>query len=85
MQSQKHALLEAAYMFYYATDVAFQVNAESLGLLRRRLLDLIGDALILADQVRYVSFVFPSSISITRYRPSSTSSTLSLSWITHYS
>jgi glycylpeptide N-tetradecanoyltransferase len=53
MQSQKHELLEAAYMYYYATDVAFQDNAESLGLLRRRLLDLIGDALIVADQVRY--------------------------------
>ena len=55
MQSQKHELLEAAYMYYYATDVAFQDNAESLGLLRRRLLDLIGDALIVADQVRYFS------------------------------
>jgi len=56
MQSQKHALLEAGYLFYYATDVAFQDNAESLGLLRRRLLDLIGDALILADQAKFDVF-----------------------------
>lgn len=52
MQSTKHKLLDAAYLFYYATDVAFEENAESLGLLKRRLMDLIGDALIIADQVR---------------------------------
>lgn len=52
MQSTKHKLLDAAYLFYYATDVAFENSAESLGLLKHRLLDLIGDALIIADQVR---------------------------------
>jgi glycylpeptide N-tetradecanoyltransferase len=52
MHSEKHKLLEAAYLFYYATDAAFAAEAESSGLLRRRLLDLIGDALIIANEVR---------------------------------
>lgn len=56
MRDPKHNLLEAAYMFYYATDVAFEESAEAHGLLRRRLLDLIGDALILAEQAKFDVF-----------------------------
>lgn len=58
MQSTKHELLQAAYLFYYATSVAFEENAESLGLLKRRLLDLLGDALVIADQVGHYRFTY---------------------------
>ncbi|KAG8932344.1 glycylpeptide N-tetradecanoyltransferase [Tulasnella sp. 418] len=53
MKSQKHSLLEAAYMYYYATDVAFQHGAETDGRLKNRLMDLIGDALIIANKMKF--------------------------------
>ncbi|KAH9952126.1 N-myristoyl transferase [Amylocystis lapponica] len=49
MNSEKHNVLQAAYLFYYATDVAFAPGAEYDGRLKRRLEDLIGDALIVAN------------------------------------
>ncbi|KIM87248.1 hypothetical protein PILCRDRAFT_815729 [Piloderma croceum F 1598] len=52
----KHAILEAAYLFYYATDVAFQERAEEEGRLKRRLQDLVGDALVIADQAKFDVF-----------------------------
>jgi glycylpeptide N-tetradecanoyltransferase len=52
----KHKLLEAAYLFYYATDVAFQPGSESDGRLSRRLETLIGDALIIAEQANFDVF-----------------------------
>jgi len=52
----RHNTLEAAYLFYYATDVAFQENAEEDGLLKNRLQDLIGDALIIANQNEFDVF-----------------------------
>jgi len=53
MQHPKHALLEAAYLFYYGTATAFEEGAESSGRLKRRLLDLIGDALVIANEARF--------------------------------
>ncbi|PCH37827.1 N-myristoyl transferase [Wolfiporia cocos MD-104 SS10] len=50
MNSDKHNLLKAAYLFYYATDVAFAEKAEEDGHLKKRLMELIGDCLIIADQ-----------------------------------
>jgi glycylpeptide N-tetradecanoyltransferase len=52
----KHNLLEAAYLFYYATDVAFQDGAEEHGLLKHRLQELITDAIIVADQAKFDVF-----------------------------
>lgn len=52
----KYGVLEAAYLFYYATDVAFDERAEEEGRLKKRLQDLIGDALILADQCKFDVF-----------------------------
>lgn len=49
--NSKHSVLEAAYLFYYATDVAFSPNAEEDGRLKSRLQELVQDALIIADQV----------------------------------
>jgi glycylpeptide N-tetradecanoyltransferase len=56
IQSTEHDLLEAAYLFYYATSVAFEANSEWLDLLKLRLLNLIGDALVIADQVGHYHF-----------------------------
>jgi len=39
-------------LFYYATEVAFIDGAEEDGRLKKRLQDLVGDALIVAEQVR---------------------------------
>jgi len=52
----RHSHLQAAYLYYYATDTAFVENADKLGLLKRRLTDLIGDAIILADQAKFDVF-----------------------------
>lgn len=51
IKSPKHSLLEAAYMFYYATDVAFEPSADGSGRLQKRLQVLIGDLLITANNV----------------------------------
>lgn len=56
MSNPRHNLLEAAYLYYYATDVAFVEKADELGLLKRRLMELIGDAIILADQAKFDVF-----------------------------
>jgi len=39
-------------MFYYASETAFQDGAETNGLLQKRLVSLVEDALILAERVR---------------------------------
>ena len=54
MQSIKHPLLEAAYLFYYATDVALVPGVDDTRV-NSRLEELVGDALIIADQVRVLS------------------------------
>ena len=56
INNSQHGVLEAAYLFYYATDVAFEERAEEEGRLKRRLQDLIGDALIIADQNKFDVF-----------------------------
>lgn len=58
INNPKHNLLEAAYLFYYATDIAFQegVNDDNDVRLKNRLLDLVGDALIVADQAKFDVF-----------------------------
>lgn len=56
MQSPKHNLLETAYLYYYASEVAFEEGAEEDGRLGKRLQELIGDALIIADQAQFDVF-----------------------------
>ena len=56
MSNPRHEILEAAYLFYYATDTAFVEKADELGLVKRRLTELIGDAIILADQANFDVF-----------------------------
>jgi glycylpeptide N-tetradecanoyltransferase len=45
----KYSTLDAAYLFYYGSDVAFKPNGESL--LKKRLEELVTDAMIIAVQV----------------------------------
>lgn len=49
----KHNLLNAAYLFYYATETAFEEGAEESGRLKKRLEELVGDALIVADNAKF--------------------------------
>lgn len=49
----KHDTLEAAYLFYYATDVAFEPGADESGKLKQRLIQLGGDGLIIAKQAKF--------------------------------
>jgi len=53
MKSTKHSLLEAAYTFYYASDVAFRQNADASGELQKRLTQLLGDMLIIANNAKF--------------------------------
>jgi glycylpeptide N-tetradecanoyltransferase len=52
----RYNLLEAAYLYYYASDAAFIENADDLGLLKRRLTELVSDAIIVADQAKFDVF-----------------------------
>jgi len=53
----KYNLLEAAYLFYYATDSAFQDGVDNGDVrLKKRLQDLVGDALVVADQAGFDVF-----------------------------
>lgn len=52
----KHSVLDAAYLYYYATETAFEPQAEESGALERRLEDLIKDALIVATQADFDVF-----------------------------
>ncbi|KAI0341836.1 N-myristoyl transferase [Trametopsis cervina] len=56
MTSITHNLLNAAYLYYYATDVAFQPDAENDGSLKKRLEELVNDALVVADQGKFDVF-----------------------------
>ena len=56
VRNAKHSLLEAAYLFYYATDIAFESGAEEDGRLKKRLQQLIGDALIIAAGANFDVF-----------------------------
>lgn len=52
----KHGLLEAAYLFYYASDAAFVEGSEVDNNLKKRLEALVGDALIIANQAKFDVF-----------------------------
>ncbi|KAF9454578.1 N-myristoyl transferase [Macrolepiota fuliginosa MF-IS2] len=55
--NQKHPVLEAAYLYYYATTVAFEPGAEGEeGHLKRRLETLITDALVVANDAKFDVF-----------------------------
>lgn len=49
-------MLDAAYLYYYATETAFEPQAGESGALKHRLEDLIKDALIIADRANFDVF-----------------------------
>jgi glycylpeptide N-tetradecanoyltransferase len=51
--NEKHPTLACAYLYYYATDVAFKTGAEEDGRLAERVEALIGDAVVLAYQAGF--------------------------------
>ncbi|KAJ7680973.1 N-myristoyl transferase [Mycena polygramma] len=56
LHNPKHRMLEAAYLYYYATDVAFEDGADEDGRLKERLQTLVGDALVVATQAGFDVF-----------------------------
>jgi hypothetical protein len=56
MSHPKHNILNAAYLFYYATEVGLQEGTEETGLLARRLRELVGDAIVIANQASFDVF-----------------------------
>jgi glycylpeptide N-tetradecanoyltransferase len=53
INSTKYPVLEAAYLFYYASDVAFQDGADEDRRLKKRLEAMIGDALAVANEAKF--------------------------------
>ncbi|KAF8643899.1 hypothetical protein AX16_008915 [Volvariella volvacea WC 439] len=53
INNREHGVLEAAYLYYYATSVAFEPSAEDTGRLKHRVQALIGDALVVANQAKF--------------------------------
>lgn len=56
ISSPKHDIVEACYLFYYASDVAFAPGEDTEVKLKKRLSQLIGDALIIATQAKFDVF-----------------------------
>ena len=49
LENAKHSVIHTAYLYYYASEMAFKENEEGL---KERLMLLVNDALILAKRVR---------------------------------
>ena len=56
INSLKHDVVEACYLFYYASDVAFTSGKDTEVTLKKRLGQLIGDAVIIASQAKFDVF-----------------------------
>ncbi|KAM6500443.1 Myristoyl-CoA:protein N-myristoyltransferase, N-terminal domain containing protein [Amanita muscaria] len=56
INNTKHSVLEAAYLYYYGTETAFVPGAEEDRTLQKRLLSLIGDALLVARDANFDVF-----------------------------
>jgi glycylpeptide N-tetradecanoyltransferase len=54
--AHNHKTVRAAYLYYYATDVAFENDKVKL---KKRLNELVKDALILAKKVGYPEILLP--------------------------
>ncbi|KAJ7743688.1 Myristoyl-CoA:protein N-myristoyltransferase, N-terminal domain-containing protein [Mycena maculata] len=52
LRSTKYQTVEAGYLYYYATEVAFDPGADEDGRLKARLMTLIGDALVIANRAK---------------------------------
>ncbi|TRM62669.1 acyl-CoA N-acyltransferase [Schizophyllum amplum] len=56
INNPKHDVLHAAYLFYYASSVGLDPDAEASGQLQSRLTALAGDALVIASNAKFDVF-----------------------------
>ena len=49
-------ILEAAYLYYYATEVGLQTGDNQEERVKQRLMSLIGDALVIANEAKFDVF-----------------------------
>ncbi|KAG5647247.1 hypothetical protein DXG03_000782 [Asterophora parasitica] len=56
INNTKNPILEAAYLFYYASETAFNADAEESGELKKRLEAVIGDAIVVASEAKFDVF-----------------------------
>lgn len=56
INSAKYPILEAAYLYYYASNVGLKRGLENEEELKKRLIALIGDALIIANEAKFDVF-----------------------------
>lgn len=56
INNTKHPLLEAAYLFYYATDATSELGEAGDAIIKKRLLSVIGDALVVANEAKFDVF-----------------------------
>ena len=56
MNSPTHNVLNAAYLYFYGSEVAFKPDADKDGSLKKRLEELIGDALVVANEAKFDVF-----------------------------
>jgi glycylpeptide N-tetradecanoyltransferase len=56
INNTKYPTLEAAYLYYYATETAFEPESEISGQLKKKTQSLIGDALIIANEAGFDVF-----------------------------
>ncbi|KAL1722530.1 acyl-CoA N-acyltransferase [Schizophyllum commune] len=56
INNPKHDVLHAAYLFYYASSVGLDPEADSSGTLKSRLQALVGDALTIANNAKFDVF-----------------------------
>lgn len=56
INNTKHPLLEAAYLFYYATDATSELGEAGDAIIKKRLLAVIGDALVVANEAKFDVF-----------------------------
>jgi hypothetical protein len=80
--NKKHSVIKAAYLFYYATEVAFEKDE---GRLKVRLNELMKDALILSKNVSFPTVSLNCGIILTLNRLALTSSTPSHCLTTRFS
>lgn len=56
INNSTYSILEAAYLYYYATEAGLQTGDNQDEGVKQRLMSLIGDALIIANEVKFDVF-----------------------------
>ena len=56
INNQINPILEAAYLYYYATEVGLQTGDNQEDGVKQRLMSLIGDALVIANEAKFDVF-----------------------------